>query len=176
MDRKVFLLYSKDDEANLELERLKQDVTKTKQFTLAPYSDFELENETNRKKIILECDIFFCCLSLKFYESNLIDIVKFAHCIARKTINTFYLEDEKELFKKMEDQIKSLDQKYQPKKRFMLEVNRSFFGSKTVKYTSIDQIKVNIFYMKKWEKKESLISDTMPVLGGGGSCMFPKSN
>ena len=147
MVQKVFLLYSKDDEANLEIERLKQDVTKTKQFILTTFSDFELENETNRKKIILECDIFFCCLSLKFYESNLIDIVKFVHCIARKTINTFYLEDDKELFKKIEDKIKSLDQKDQPKKRFLLKVNRSFFGSKTVKYTFKDQIKVNIFFI-----------------------------
>jgi len=147
MVQKVFLLYSKDDEANLELERLKQDVTKTKQFILTPFSDFELEDETNRKKIILECDIFFCCLSLKFYESNLIDIVKFAHCIARKTINTFYLEDDKELFKKIEDKIKSLGQNDQPKEKVLLKVNRSFFGSKTVKYTSIDKIKVNIFFI-----------------------------
>ena len=144
MDRKVFLLYSKDDEANVELERLKQDVTKTKQLTLTPYSDFEFDKEPNRKKIILECDIFICCLSLKFYESNLIDIVKFAHCIARKTINSFYLEDGEELFRKMKDQINQNDQ---PEKMFLLQVNRSFFRSKTVKYSSIDQIKVSIFCM-----------------------------
>ena len=141
MDRKVLLLYSKDDEANIELENLKQDI-KNKQLTLTPYSDFEFDKEPNRKKIILECDTFICCLSLKFYESNLIDIVKFAHCIARKTINSFYLEDGEELFRKMEDQINQNDQ---PEKSFLLQVNRSFFRSKTVKYSSIDQIKVSIF-------------------------------
>ena len=117
MARNVFLLYSKDDETHTKLNELNQILNETKHLTQK--NAFQLDENT--KQSILECDIFICCLSKKFSESKLIDIVKFAHCIARKGINTLYLEPDKELFlEKLEDQ--------------------SFFRLKTVEYSSFGQI------------------------------------
>jgi hypothetical protein len=117
MARNVFLLYSKDDETHTKLNELNQILNETKHLTQK--NAFQLDENT--KQSILECDIFICCLSKKFSESKLIDIVKFAYCIARKGINTLYLEPDKELFlEKLEDQ--------------------SFFRLKTVEYSSFGQI------------------------------------
>jgi hypothetical protein len=123
MVQKVFLLYSKYDETNTQLKDLIQDIKQNQNFIFIQNN--ELDDET--KKIILEYEIFICCLSKKFYDSKLIDTVKFAHFIARKRINTIYFEHEKERFlAKVEDQ--------------------SFFRFKTVEYSSFDKIlKVNFF-------------------------------
>jgi hypothetical protein len=94
MTRKVFLLYSKDDENIPKLESLKQNIKQNINLILTQQNVVQLDNPT--KQIILDCDIFICCLSIKFYDSKLIDAVKFAYCIARKQINTFHLEDKLE--------------------------------------------------------------------------------
>jgi hypothetical protein len=125
MARRVFFLYSKDDETNIKLKDLIQDIKQNQNFIFTQNNGFQLDDKT--KEIILESDIFICCLSKKFYDLKLIDIVKFANCIARKRINTIYLENEKEQFlAKVEDQ--------------------SFFRCKTVEFSSMGQIvKVDIF-------------------------------
>ena len=109
------------------------------------------------KKTILDCDIFICCLSKNFFESKLIDMVKFTYCVARKKINTIYLEDKEELEKMMkkdirnkEKQLLSLKDKKLMKEcilsRILLEANHNFLRLKTIEY-SIDQIKkVNFFF------------------------------
>jgi hypothetical protein len=104
---RAFIVYSEDDQKNnTKLNGFIQDIKQNPNLKVTEKNKVQLDDNNNvtlddrSKQNILECDIFLCCLSLKFCESNLIDIVKFAHCIARKTINTFYLEDEKELFKK----------------------------------------------------------------------------
>jgi hypothetical protein len=126
MAQSVFLLYCKDDETNSKLGGLIRDIKHNQDLFITQKNDFQLDGKT--KKIIFECDIFICCLSKKFSESKLIDIVKFTHYIARKRIDTIYLENQKERFlAKVEDQ--------------------SFFRFKTVEYSSFDQIeKVNIIY------------------------------
>ena len=132
MARNVLLLYFKGDET--KLSDLIQEVSKIKHLTRK--NDSQLDENT--KQSILECDIFICCLSKEFSESKMVDIVKFAYCIARKRINTIYLEKDKVLFlAKVEDQ--------------------SFFRLKTVEYSSLDQIKkVNIFY-KHFRKYQTLL-------------------
>ncbi len=125
MTRSVFLLYSRDDENIPKLKSLIQDIEQNQNLILTQQNVFQLDNTT--KKIILECDIFICCLSWKFYNLKLIDTVKFAWCIARKQIITFYLRKDKE--------------------RRLPEEDQNFFRYKTVEYSSIDEIReVNIFF------------------------------
>ena len=160
MKQNVFLLFSKDDETNTELKDLIQNVENIEHLKITQKNDFQLDDTT--KQNILDCDIFICCLSKKFFESKLIDTVKFAYCIARKQINTFHLEDKEELeemmrnnIQKMEEQIlllKKKDRLEDKDKRLLkecilLEANHNFFRLKTIEY-SIDQIKkVNIFFI-----------------------------
>ena len=160
----VFLLYSKDDINNKELEELMIDIKQDQNMIIKQNNDFQWDNTT--KQTILVCDIFICCLSKKFFESKLIDMVKFTYCIARKKINTIYLEYKEELeemmkndIQEMEEQISLLKKKDplqdKDKKlikecilaRILLEANHNFFRLKTIEY-SIDQIKkVNIFFI-----------------------------
>ena len=157
---RAFIVYSEDDQKNnTKLNGFIQDIKQNPNLIITEKNKVLDENnnvtlDDRSKQNILECDIFICCLSLKFYESNLIDIVKFAHCIARKTINSFYLENGEELFRKMEDQISLLKEKdRREEESFLLKINQSFFRLKTVEYSSIDQIqKVNIFLVYSLEK------------------------
>ena len=160
MKKNVFLVFSKDDETITELKDLIQNVENIEHLKITQKNDFQLDDTT--KQNILDCDIFICCLSKKFFESKLIDTVKFAYCIARKQINTFHLEDKEKLeemmrnnIQKMEEQIlllKKKDRLEDKDKRLLkecilLEANHNFFRLKTIEY-SIDQIKkVNIFFI-----------------------------
>jgi len=159
MKKNVFLVFSKDDETITELKDLIQNVENIEHLKITQKNDFQLDDTT--KQNILDCDIFICCLSKKFFESKLIDTVKFAYCIARKQINTFHLDKEeleemmRNNIQKMEEQIlllKKKDRLEDKDKRllkecFLLEANHNFFRLKTIEY-SIDQIKkVNIFFI-----------------------------
>ena len=149
-----FIVYSEDDQkTNTQLYDFIQDIKQNSSLKVTEKSKVQLDDNNNvtlddrSKQNILECDIFICCLSKNFYNSKLTDVVKFAYSIARKKINTLYLENEEELFKEMEDQISLLKEKdRREEESFLLKINQSFFRLKTVEYSSIDQIqKVNIF-------------------------------
>ena len=123
MKQNVFLLFSKDDETNPELKGLIQNVENIQHLNVTQKND-ELDDRT--KQNILDCDIFICFLSRKFSDSKLIDIVKFSSYIARKKINTFYIDNDIE--------------------QYLQQVDQSFFRYKTVEFSTLDQIvKVNIF-------------------------------
>ena len=150
---RAFIVYSEDDQkTNTQLYDFIQDIKQNSSLKVTEKSKVQLDDNNNvtlddrSKQNILECDIFICCLSKNFYNSKLTDVVKFAYSIARKKINTLYLENEKELFKEMEDQISLLKEKdRREEESFLLKINQSLF-TKTVEYSSIDQIqKVNIF-------------------------------
>ena len=158
---RALIVYSEDDQkTNTQLYDFIQDIKQNSSLKVTEKSKVQLDDNNNvtlddrSKQNILECDIFICCLSKNFYNSKLTDVVKFAYSIARKKINTLYLENEKELFKEMEDQISLLKEKdRREKESFLLKINQSFFRLKTVEYSSIDQIqKVNIFLVYSLEK------------------------
>ena len=119
MKQNVFLLFSKDDETNTELKGLIQNVENIEHLKITQKNDFRLDDTT--KQNILDCDIFICCLSRKFSDSKLIDTVKFASYIARKKINTFYIDND-------------IEQYLQQKE------DQSFFEYRTVKFSTLDQI------------------------------------
>ena len=122
MKQNVFLLFSKDDETNPELKGLIQNVENIQHLNVTQKND-ELDDRT--KQNILDYDIFICFLSRKFSDSKLIDIVKFSSYIARKKINTFYIDNDIE--------------------QYLQQVDQSFFRYKTVEFSTLDQIvKVNI--------------------------------
>ena len=159
MKKNVFLVFSKDDETITELKGLIQNVENIEHLKITQKNDFQLDDTT--KQNILDCDIFICCLSKKFFESKLIDTVKFAYCIARKQINTFHLEDKEKLEEMMRNNIQKMEEKILLLKKkdrledkdkrllkecILLEANHNFFRLKTIEY-SIDQIKkVNFFF------------------------------
>jgi len=157
---RVFIVYSEDDQKNnTQLYDFIQDIKQNSNLKVTEKNKVQLDDNNNvkldekSKQNILKCGIFICCLSKNFYNSKLTDIVKFAYSIARKKINTLYLENEKKLFKEMNDQILLLEEKNRAKESFLLEINQSFFRLKTVEYSSIDQIqKVNIFLVYSLEK------------------------
>ena len=158
---RAFIVYSEDDQkTNTLLYDFIQDIKHNSSLKVTEKSKVQLDDNNNvtlddrSKQNILECDIFICCLSKNFYNSKLTDVVKFAYSIARKKINTLYLENEEELFKEMEDQISLLKEKdRREEESFLLKINQSFFRLKTVEYSSIDQIqKVNIFLVYSLEK------------------------
>jgi hypothetical protein len=157
---RAFIVYSEDDQKNnTKLNGFIQDIKQNPNLIITEKNKVLDENnnvtlDDRSKQNILECDIFICCLSKNFYNSKLTDVVKFAYSIARKKINTLYLENEKELFKEMEDQISLLKEKdRREEESFLLKINQSFFRLKTVEYSSIDQIqKVNIFLVYSLEK------------------------
>ncbi len=124
MKKNVFLVFCKDDEKNTELKDLIQNVENIEHLKITQKNDFQLDDTT--KQNILDCDIFICCVSRKFSDSNLINTIKFASYIARKKINTFYIDNNiKRCLPKVEYQ--------------------SFFEYRTVKFSSLDQIvKVSI--------------------------------
>ena len=157
---RAFIVYSEDDQkTNTQLYDFIQDIKQNSSLKVTEKSKVQLDDNNNvtlddrSKQNILECDIFICCLSKNFYNSKLTDVVKFAYSIARKKINTLYLENEEELFKEMEDQISLLKEKdRREEESFLLKINQSLF-TKTVEYSSIDQIqKVNIFLVYSLEK------------------------
>ena len=129
MEQSVFLLFSKDDETNTELKGLIKNVENIEHLKITQKNYYQLDDTA--KQNILDCDIFICCLSRKFSDSNLIDTVKFASYIARRKINAFYLNNNiKRCLPKMEDQ--------------------RFFEYRTVKFSSLDQIvkvKICIIYL-----------------------------
>ena len=158
---RAFIVYSEDDQkTNTQLYDFIQDIKQNSSLKVTEKSKVQLDDNNNvtlddrSKQNILECDIFICCLSKNFYNSKLTDVVKFAYSIARKKINTLYLENELELFIEMEDQIFLLKEKdRREEESFLLKINQSFFRLKTVEYSSIDQIqKVNIFLVYSLEK------------------------
>ena len=121
MERTVFLLYALKDET--EILTLTNDISKNiTRLSIGNKQEIDANTKTN----ILECDIFICCLSTSSSKS-LINIVKFARCIARKQINTLFLETADKCLEEEED--------------------KSFFNDKTHKIDSIrDHIeKVNLF-------------------------------
>ena len=142
MKKNVFLVFSKDDETITELKDLIQNVENIEHLKITQKNDFQLDDTT--KQNILDCDIFICCLSKKFFESKLIDTVKFAYCIARKQINTFHLDKEeleemmRNNIQKMEEQIlllKKKDRLEDKDKRLLkefilLEADQKFFRLK----------------------------------------------
>ena len=158
---RAFIVYSEDDQKNnTKLNGFIQDIKQNANLKVTEKNKVQLDDNNNvtlddrSKQNILECDIFICCLSKNFYNSKLTDVVKFAYSIARKKINTLYLENEKELFKEMEDQISLLKEKDRREgESLLLKINQSFFRFNTVEYSSIDQIqKVNIFLVYSLEK------------------------
>ncbi len=85
----VLIIYSQIDEANIL--PLINDIHNVTRFPLDQSRD-QLDEPT--KSIILKCNIFVCCLSTNCSQLFL-DIVKFAHYVARKEINAYYIQPDK---------------------------------------------------------------------------------
>jgi len=117
----VFVIFSESDKT--EVEDLIKDISNVTQFSL---NQDQIDEST--KNDILKCNVFVCCLSNNSSQL-LFNIVKFARCVARKEINTYYIDfiEPEELF---------------GERKTKEELN--FFRSKTNRISSFsDLIKVN---------------------------------
>jgi len=120
----VFVVYSESDKT--EVEDLIKEIS-----NVTPFSLNQDQIDESTKNDILKCDVFVCCLSRNSSEL-LFNIVKFARCVARKEINTYYIGfiGPEVLFEK---------------RKSKEELN--FFISKTNPISSFsDLIKVNFLY------------------------------
>ncbi len=111
-----FVIYSENDKKKVE------DLTRSiNNVTLKSFDQNQIDDET--KRLIIECKFFICCLS-KNSSQLLLDIAKFARCIARKEIYTHFIGPENNLNNE----------------------DRSFFDQTTRKsIKDIVQIKVKLF-------------------------------
>ena len=115
----VFIIYSKTDQ--IKVSSLINGISNVTPF---PLDQSQTQIDESTKSIILKCSVFVCCLSINSSQL-LFNVVKFARCVARKKINTYFI-DSNEFLKKQEEQ--------------------SFFKYKTRKINSISDLEmVNIF-------------------------------
>jgi len=122
----VFVIYSESDKT--EVEDLIKDINK-KDNNVTPFSLNQRQTQIDEedKNKILKCDVFVCFLS-RNSSPLLFNIVKFTRCVARKEINTYFIEPDG--FLKTKEEQSFLDYKANPK---------------IIKYTSSDIGEVSIY-------------------------------
>jgi len=82
----VFVIYSESDQT--KVSDLIKDI---RNVTLFPLNQGHTQINEEDKNKILECSVFLCFLSSNS-SPLLFNIVKFARCVARKKINTYFIE------------------------------------------------------------------------------------
>jgi len=122
-----FAIYSKSEENTVQniVLNLPNDIKNS--LTLKPI-EYQFDEQT--KSDIIECKVFICFLSPSSSQL-LLDIAKFALCIARKEINAYFMIDSEKFYKSREKVERNDD--------------ISFFKLKTTIFNSIENIKVKIF-------------------------------
>jgi len=82
----VFVIYCKSDET-----KVSPLISGISNVALFPLDQSQTQINEADKSIILKCNVFVCFLSSKS-SPLLFNIVKFARCVARKKINTYFIE------------------------------------------------------------------------------------
>ena len=113
-----FVIYSKSDEE--EVLGLTRDIKNVTRKSLDQNQD-QIDEPT--KLLIIKCSVFVCFLT-KNSSQLLLNLAKFARCIARKKIYRHFIGEEE----------------------FLNDEEQSFFEQKTIKFESIENIEqVKIF-------------------------------
>ena len=122
-----FVIYSENDKE--KVEDLTTGLTRgINNVTLKSFNKDQDQINELTKKSIIDCDFFVCCLS-KNSSQLLLNIAKFARCIARKEVWAYF--------------IPNCDQK-----EFLKDEELRFFDQKSNIFESIENIKeVKIFLM-----------------------------
>jgi len=130
----VFVIYCENDKT--KVDDLIKDISNVTPFSLNQGQTQINEEDKNK---ILKCDVFVCCLS-RHSSELLFNIVKFARCVARKKINTYFIESDGFLKTKEEQSLS--DYKVNPK---IIEQSsgigiQNFFKDKTIIIKSMSDI------------------------------------